>query len=187
MERQRSRRFDRRDLGVTNSTSPISIAEPRGVPGAGKIVIARLRDLALLAGAGAAHRYRRDRQSGVPDRRQHQHHPHLVGGARPSRARRVADHHHRQVRPVARVDLRLRARDRGDDGGARRQIRLRLRAAQQRRHSGGAPCWRPDRVHQRLYGGAPAPERLHRHARHADHPSRHAGRGDKRADAVRSS
>jgi simple sugar transport system permease protein len=33
---------------VTNSTSPISIAEPRGVPGAGKIVIARLRDLALL-------------------------------------------------------------------------------------------------------------------------------------------
>ncbi len=33
---------------MTNSTSPISIAEPRGVPGAGKIVIARLRDLALL-------------------------------------------------------------------------------------------------------------------------------------------
>ena len=31
----------------------------------------------------------------------------------------------------------------------------------------------------------PAPERLHRHAGDADHPARHAGRGDQRPDAFR--
>ena len=35
-------------MRVTNGTSPITIAEARAAPAAGKIVIARLRDLALL-------------------------------------------------------------------------------------------------------------------------------------------
>ena len=76
-----------------NSTSPISIASrtrhDRASPRlAGKIVIARLRDLgpllpalALLIVIGAI-----VVNSGVPDQyRQHQHHPHLLGGARAGR------------------------------------------------------------------------------------------------------
>ena len=80
-------------------------------------------------------------------------------------------------------DLRHRACDRRHGGPARRGFRLRLRMADRDRHSHGAGRRRSGRLHQRLHGGEAEAQRLHRDARDADHPARHAGRRDARADA----
>ena len=82
-------------------------------------------------------------------------------------------------------DLRHRACDRRHGGSARRGFRLRVRMADCDRHSHGAGRRRSGRLHQRLHGGEAETQRLHRHACDADHPARHAGRRDARADLVR--
>ncbi len=82
-------------------------------------------------------------------------------------------------------DLRHRARDRRHGGPACRGFRLRIRMADRDRHSHRSGRRRPGRLHQRLHGGEAEAQRLHRDAGDADHPARHAGRRDARADLVR--
>ena len=98
-------------------------------PSIGSAAIARLRDLALIPALllllviGCAG------QPLLPDPGQHHHHPHLLRGAGHGGAGGVAGHHHRQVRPVAGIHLRLRPGDRRAGGAAGGGLRLRPRAA----------------------------------------------------------
>ena len=116
------------------------------------------------SGAGCAAHHRLDHQPRLPHLREHQHDPDLVGGSGAGRARGIARHHHRQVRSVARVDLRHRASDRRHGGSACRGFWLRFRMADGDRHSHGAGRRGSRRLHQRLHGGEAEAQRLHRDA-----------------------
>ena len=153
---------------------------------AARSTLLRLRDLALLPALALAGHHRLVRQPGLPDPGQHHHHPDLVGGAGAGRAGRVADRHHRQVRPVAGIDRRASRRRSAPWWSCRPPVSA---SALNCRPSSGMlvvlVVGVAGRLRQRLHGRAPQAQRLHRHARDADHPARHAGRRDQRADAVR--
>ncbi len=178
---RRSRGFEVSESSVPAPAAQRSVVAPRTSsdrPGSA----ARPR---AASGAGGPARHRLDHKPRFPDVGEHQHDPDLVGGSGARRAGGIARHHHRQVRSLARVDLRHRARHRRHGGSACRGFRLRIRMADCDRHSRGAGGRRPGRLHQRLHGGEAEAQRLHRDACDADHPARHAGRRDARADVVR--
>ena len=109
---RRSRGFE-----LTESSAPAPAAQRSLVAQrTSSIALARLRDLALLPALAVLHRHRLHHKPRFPHLGEHQHDPDLVGGSGARRARGIARHHHRQVRPVARVDLRHRARDRRHGG-----------------------------------------------------------------------